>query len=62
MWEFHSFYNGVIHRWWWRLFVKGRLQQESQPDFYSVNDAIRDARMYGFEMHRDRWEIRTLGR
>ena len=62
MWEFRSFYNGIIHRWWWRLFVNGHLEQESRPDFRSVNDAISDARMYGFQMHLDRWEIRTSGR
>ena len=58
MWEFHSSYDGIHHRWAWKHFIHGLLRRAS-GDFRSMNDAIHDAQANGFEMHVHRWNITT---
>ena len=62
MWEFHSFYDGIIHRWSWRRYSGATLDFETRPSFRSIAEAVHDAHRHGFQMYRDRWQICTLSR
>lgn len=59
MWEFCSSYDGCNHRWLWKYFQQGLLQETSRPGFLTMNDAILDANAHGFEKHLHRWQVIT---